>query len=82
MNLIRWNDDRLDGFAADYQVLDKKVDHLILANSKLEDKVSTISDNQTRTVNSRMQWWMIVATVMSNPLTAGVVYLITKGKSG
>lgn len=80
MALIRWNDDRLDGFAADFKVTDAAVEHMTIEVTKVKGRVENLERTQAQGISNRLQWWMIAATTVSNSLTALIVYVITKGK--
>ncbi len=80
MNIVHWNDDRLDGFAKDYRATDEKVDHMAIEVTEIKSDVRTLKAARDASLSLNQYRWMLLATLFSNPITAGVVYLLSKGK--
>lgn len=73
MSFTRWNDDRLDGFVADYKVLEQQVDHV---DRIARDNQRDIADLKASR-NYKMQWLMLLAT-WASPVATVVIVLLTK----
>ena len=79
MNLIRWNDDRLDEWAGRYDRLDSKVNGM---DDSLRDVVHDVNDikHSSRLSQSVQLWrWMFIATILS-PISTIIAVILTRGK--
>ena len=80
MNLIKWNDDRLDAWAAQYDRLDNKVD---MMDTALRDAAHEIEDIQAaqKLLNSIRMWrLMFFATMLSPVATIIAVFIAVRGR--
>lgn len=75
MNLLRWNDARLDSFYRDFEKLEEQVDKVDDRSRHNAGKIEDMKSDK----NIKMQWWLLAATWASPIATVAIILIDKKG---
>jgi hypothetical protein len=74
-----WNDERLDSLERQLQSHAEAITYNALHLNTVETEMAHLKERQLKHEQRNMQVWLTLAALISNPITAIIVYIVSKG---